>query len=61
MKLLNNDAEIHEGNDYIEIHPRYSYDVKPVIRFLESFELVGRRVVGDPRTTSNYYDYYMNS
>ena len=35
MKLLNNDAEVHEGNDYIEIHPRYSYDVKPVIRFLE--------------------------
>ena len=35
MKLLNNDAEIHEGNDYIEIHPRHSYGVKPVIRFLE--------------------------
>ena len=23
--------------------------------------MVRRRVVSDPRTTSNYYDYYMNS
>ena len=62
LKLLNNDAEVHEGSDYIEIHPRHSYNVEPLVRLLEGrgFKLVRRRVFGDPRTTSNYYDYYRN-
>ena len=60
LTLINNDAEVHEFDDRIVIHPRRSYKVEPVVRLLRrrGFELVRRWSYGDPRMSANYHDYY---
>ena len=60
LTLINNDAEVHEFDDRIVIHPRRSYKVEPIVRLLRrrGFELVGRKVFGNPRMSANYHDYY---